>query len=148
MRKLIQAILLLICGIPGAMLLNAQAATDRSQDLKIFVDLEGSDPAVANMYAAKLVSHLVKHGFTVVESEDDANAILHGSGLIQNYSTEYGHTRYFAQAGMRLVNKDGLVLWADDIRSSRYAESASSSFAENVAKSLEKALSDKGQAKK
>jgi|SRR5580704_15022178 hypothetical protein len=148
MRKSVWATLLLICGVFGAVILSAQTATPKPSDLKIFVDMEGSDPAVANMYAAKLISHLVKHGFSVVESMDDADAILHGSGLIQTYSTENGHTRYFAQAGMRLVNKDGAVLWADDIRSSRYAESASSSFAENVAKSLEKGLAEKGKGEK
>jgi hypothetical protein len=126
-------------------MLSAQTGVQGSQDLKVFVELEGSDHGLANMYAAKLISHLMKHGISVVETMDDADAILHGSGFVQSYSTEYGHTRYFAQAGMRLVNKDGLVLWADDVRSSRYAESASTSFAENVAKSLEKALAAKSQ---
>ena len=145
MRKSVLAVLLLLCGISGAAMLSAQTGAQSSQGVKVFVDLEGSDPELANMYAAKLISHLMKHGISVVESMDDADAILHGSGLVQSYSTEYGHTRYIAQAGMRLVNKDGLVLWADDVRSSRYAESASTSFAENVAKSLEKSLSARPQ---
>lgn len=143
MRRFALYIVLLTCAFAASARLDAQPTAHHAQDLKIFVDLEGSDPALANMYAAKLISHLVKHGFSVVESVDDADAILHGSGLIQSYQTEYNHTRYIAQAGMRLVNKDGVVLWADDVRSSRYAESASSSFAENVAKSLDKALSEK-----
>jgi hypothetical protein len=120
MRKSVLTVLLLLCGISGAPKLSAQIGPQSTPDFKVFVELEGSNPDLANMYAAKLISHLMKHGISVVESVDEADAILHGSGFVQSYSTEYGHTRYFAQAGMRLVNKDGLVLWADDVHSSRY----------------------------
>jgi hypothetical protein len=54
-----------------------------------------------------------------------------------------GHTRYRIHAAVRLVDKDGKVLWADDVSSSRYGQSASSSFSENVAKNLEQAVSAK-----
>jgi hypothetical protein len=54
---------------------------------------------------------------------------------------EYGHVRYHVQDGMRLISKEGgVVLWADNISSDRFAHSASSSFAENVAKSLARLL--------
>ena len=46
-----------------------------------------------------------------------------------------------------MVDKDGKVTWADDISNSRYAESATSSFADNLAKSIEKALAEKQQRK-
>jgi hypothetical protein len=97
------------------------------------------------MLSAKLISHLVKRGVSVTESVDDADAVLSGSGLFQSSSSDYGHVRYRLQAGMRLVNKDGSVLWADDVSSSRFSESASSSFADNVAKSVAQALSQRAQ---
>jgi hypothetical protein len=81
----------------------------------------------------------------VIESMDEADSILRGSGFAQSYSTKYGHTRYLTQAGMRLVNKGCFVLWADVVRSSRYAESHSNSFAGNVAKGFEKVLAAKSQ---
>ncbi|MGB6194342.1 MAG: hypothetical protein WBF42_17890 [Terracidiphilus sp.] len=112
--------------------------------MKVFVNpLVGSNADLANMVTAKLISHLVKHEISVVESVDDADAVLNLSGLIQTSTGEYGQMHVRLQAGVRLVSKDGAVLWADDVRSSRYAESASSSFAENVAKNLEKALAEK-----
>lgn len=136
MRRSVAA-LALICGMFGVAL-NAQA----THPPKVFVNpLEGSDKAAADVVSAKLISHLVKHGIAVTESVDDADAVLNCSALIQTSVTDQGHTRYRIQAGVRLVDKDGGVLWADDVASSRYALSASSSFAENVAKSLEQALS-------
>jgi hypothetical protein len=108
----------------------------------VFVNpLEGPDKGVVDMVSAKLISHLVKHGIAVTENVDDADAVLNCTGLIETSTTDEGHTRYRLQAGVRLVDKDGGVLWADDVSSSRYGLSASSSFAENVAKSLEQALS-------
>jgi TolB-like protein len=120
----------------------AQSAPNQPHSLRIYVNhLESSDQAFGDMVTAKLVSHLVKHGLTVVESEEDADAVLTGSGMMQQSTTEYGHTHFRLHAGMRLVSKDkGVVIWADDVASSKFSESASSSFAENVAKSVEEAL--------
>ena len=48
------------------------------------------------------------------------------------------------QGGMRLISKKrGVVLWADDVSSGRFARSASSSFAESVAKSLGRLFADR-----
>jgi Lipopolysaccharide-assembly len=147
MRKSILAsILLLICGT--AVVLKAQAAPEGPSGVKVFVNpLEGQDPALANMLSAELITHLTKHGIAVVEGVDDADVVLNCTGLVQTSTTENGHTRYRIHAAVRLVNKDGKVLWADDITSSRYSQSASSSFSENVAKSLEKAVSAKSRNK-
>ena len=131
------AALLLICSTFG-IALNAQTA----HQPKVFVNpLEGSDKALADMVSAELISHLVKHGIAVTESVDDADAVLNCAGLVETSTSYEGHTRFHIHAGVRLVDKNGGVLWADDVSSSRYASSASSSFAENVAKSLEDALS-------
>jgi hypothetical protein len=142
LRKLLVLLSLLTCGIAGAVHLVAQSLPPQSPGLKVYVaPWEGSDQAVSNMLSAQLISHLVKRGISVTETEDNADAILTGSGLIQTSLSDYGHTRYHLRAGMRLVNKDGDVLWADDVSNSRYAQSASSSFADNVAKSVSQALS-------
>ncbi len=136
MRKYVAA-LALICGMFGVAV-HAQT----THQPKVFVNpLEGPDKALADMVSAKLISHLVKHGIAVTESVDDADAVLNCSGLVETSVSDQGHTRVRIQAGVRLVDKDGNVLWADDVASSRYATSASSSFAENVAKGLEQALS-------
>lgn len=145
MRKLIAA--LLFVGMLGATA-NAQTAPQGPGGFKVFVNpLEGQDRDAANIVSAQLISHLVKHGIAVVESVDDADAVLNCTGLIQTATTEYGHTRYRIHAAVRLVDKDGKVLWADDVSSSRYAQSASSSFSDNVAKSLEQAVSQKTKSK-
>jgi hypothetical protein len=91
---------------------------------------------------SKLISSLVKDcgsGCTVVEDvgpsgdngSDAADGVLTGSLVVQ---TENG--RYRVQGAMRLVDKDGAVIWADTIYSSPFARSATSSFADNTAKKL------------
>jgi NAD-dependent oxidoreductase involved in siderophore biosynthesis len=47
------------------------------------------------------------------------------------------------QGAMRLVAKDGTVLWSDTVISNRLARSATSSFADNVAKKLVSHLASK-----
>jgi hypothetical protein len=138
MKRIVFALALFVS--TGMCVTKLQAQTANHSSPKVFVNpLGGSNSDVANMVTAKLIGHLVKHGISVVESVDDADAVLNMSGLIEN--SNGGHIRL--QAGVRLVNKEGGVIWADDVRSNFYAESASSSFAENVAKNLEKALDPK-----
>lgn len=68
----------------------------------------------------------------------------HQRGRGETSANEYGHTRFHMQAGMRLVSKDkGTVISAEDVASSKFVQSASSSFADNVARSVEKALGPK-----
>jgi hypothetical protein len=135
-------------GVFATGLLNAQSVAPRLKDVKtIYVaPLGGDNPTVANMVTAKLISALAKiqiPGVSIVEDEDNADAILTGAGVVQTATTQSGSTHYVIQAGMRLVSKDGgVVLWADNITNSRYARSASSSFAENVAKSLARLFAD------
>src|ERR1700733_145606 len=93
------------------------------------------------MLSAKLISHPVKHGVSVTESEDDADVILTESGLIGTSLSENGNVPYRLQAGMQIVDKERAVVWADDISGGSFAQSASSSFADDVAKSVAQALS-------
>ena len=135
------ALLFTLC---GAVALHAQRAAPSQPQLKIYVaPIEGYDHGLADMVTAKVISYLVKHGVSVVESEEDADETLTGAGMMQTWSDDYGKTHYHLQAGMRLTNKDGKVVWADDVASSKFAQSATSSFADNVAKSISKALPDK-----
>jgi hypothetical protein len=114
------------------------------KDFYVFVNpLEGSDRDSASMVTAELMSHLVKHGIAVVGSVDNADAVLKCKGQIQTGTAEFGHTLYRIHAAIRLVDKEGNVLWEDDVSSSKYAQSALSSFSDNVAKSLEQAVSQK-----
>jgi TolB-like protein len=131
----------------AAVVASAADSPEHLKDVKaIYVaPLEGQNTEVADMLRAKLISTLTKiQGISVVEDEDNADAILTGSGLLQSATNEYGHTHYVIQGGMRLISKEGgVVLWADNITSSRFARSASSSFAENVAKSLGRIFADR-----
>ena len=147
MQRYVGATLLLL---GGTMLLGAQTPVQRLQDVKtIYVlPMDGQNAELANLLTAKLISHLAKYrGISVVESEDNADAILTGSGLILSTTNAYGHPSYHVKAAMRLDNKDGVVLWGDDVSSGPLARSATSSFAENVAKRLVQAISAESQRK-
>jgi hypothetical protein len=94
-----------------------------------------NDQGAANLVTSKLISYLTKNGVPVVESGDEADAVLTGSYVITSATTN-GYTRYQVQGAMRLTDKDGKVLWGDVVHSGPYAKSATSSFAENVAKKV------------
>src|SRR5579872_5142880 len=90
----------------GSALMLAQAKNHSdvsSKPLKIFVTpLQGGDQGLDNMITAKLISHLVEHHITVVDSSDDADATLTGSGMTSMSSPPY------IQAGLRLVDTNGV----------------------------------------
>lgn len=133
----------------GAGLLEAQSV-QRLQDVRtIYVaPLGGPNPEAANLIREKLISYLTKHRVvSVVEDQDNADAILIGSGLIENTATTNGRASYHVQAAVHLVNKEGKVLWADDVSNSLFVRSATSSFAENVARKLAQAMSGEGDRK-
>jgi hypothetical protein len=98
-----------------------------------------SNPDWDDIVRSKLISSLVRDcgsGCTVVEengdnAEDIADGVLTGAMVIQS-----DNGRYRIQGAMRLVAKDGSVVWADIVYSSPFAHSASSSFADNTAKRL------------
>jgi hypothetical protein len=131
----------------AVVLASAADSPEHLKDVKaVYVaPLEGQNTPVVDMLHTKLISALAKlQSISIVEDEENADAILTGSGLIQTTTSEYRHVHYRIQAGMRLISKEGgVVLWADDVVSSPFARSASSSFAENVAKSLGRLLADR-----
>ena len=133
--------LLLLCSL--GTLLVAQSEVQHLQDVKkiYVVPIEGDNVALANLLSAKLVSYLVKQQrVIVVDSEEAADAVLVSAGRLDTVNGPYGETHYRLQGAVHLANKDGVILWADDLTNSRFARSATSSFAEKVARKLSQAM--------
>jgi hypothetical protein len=123
--------------------LNAQHSVQHLQEVRsIYVPaMAGGNNDMDSLISAKLIGYLAKHHeISVVEMPENADAVLRGTVQVQSQNDNFGRTSYKIQGAMRLVNKDGLVLWADDATNSYFAQSASSSFAENVAKKLLNAM--------
>ena len=98
-----------------------------------------NNPDLDGLVRSKLISSLAKFcgsSCTVMEAAekegDVADTVLKGTVLVQTPDSR----RYRVQGAMRLLDKDGAVLWADTVYSSPLATSATSSFADNVAKKL------------
>jgi hypothetical protein len=121
----------------GASLLNAQSPA-KNHVRRIYIEeLQFRDnPDSGGFVRSKLISSLAQacgSSCTVVDNGDDnADAVLTGTVLIQTPD----HRRYRVQGAMRLVDKEGDVLWAGTIYSSQFARSATSSFADNTAKKI------------
>jgi hypothetical protein len=148
MRKFVRATFLLACGVFGAAFVHAQAEMRQHIELKLFVaPLEGPDADLVKSIRTKLIKDFEKHGISVTETKEDADAILTGSGLMQSsFPTSLGHRPTIRiRASMRLVNKNGVALWAADVSSSRYAVSESSSFVEKVTEKVAGALAEESK---
>lgn len=92
---------------------------------------------------SKLISSLSKEckqrcvvAEQAIDDDTKVDAILTGSWQIE----ECWNCRPRMQGAMRLVAKDGTVLWSDTVYSSRFARSITSSFADEVAKKLVSSL--------
>lgn len=127
-------------------LLNAQAPA-KTHIRRIYVsEIEFPSTVPQNfgsMIRSKLISSLVEvcgSNCTVAEAttpdgnngQDVADAILTGTIGVENPDNRH----WRIQGAMRLVDKDGDVVWAATIYNSPFARSASSSFADNTAKKL------------
>jgi len=135
--------LLALCGSASLLLAQSEVEVQRLQDVKkIFVaPVRGDNAALANLLGAKLVTYLAKQKrVVVVDSEEAADANLSVAGRLDSTTGSYGETYYHLQAAVHLSNKDGVILWAEDLSNSRFARSATSSFAERVAKKLAQAM--------
>jgi hypothetical protein len=102
-----------------------------------------NNPDLDGLVRSKLISSLAQYcgsNCTVVEAvgpsgdngEDIADGVLTGTVVLQTSDSR----RYRVQGSLRLINKDGAVLWAATVYSSPFARSATSSFADNAAKKL------------
>jgi hypothetical protein len=105
-----------------------------------------NNPDFDGLVRSKLISSLAQYcgsDCTVMEAVDKegdvADAVLTGTVLVQTSDSRH----YRVQGAMRLVDKDGAVLWAATVYNSPLARSATSSFADNVAKKLASFLSQK-----
>jgi hypothetical protein len=146
MRKLNRAIILLTCAIFATALLPAQTTPRPSVELKVYVKpLEGPDAELAKSIRAKLISNLEKHGVSITESKENADAILGGSGLMQAATNFRGRPHIHVLASMRLVNKNGVVLWVGDVSSGSLAISESASFVEKVTSKVAAALAEESK---
>jgi hypothetical protein len=146
MRKYLHAVLLLSCGILAAALLPAQIATREPVNLKLFVSpLVGPDADLVKSVRAKLIGNLEKQGISVTGSKEDADAILNGSGIMQTATNFRGRPQIHVLGSMRLVNKNGVALWAGDVSSGSFAISESASFVEIVTKKVAGALAEESK---
>lgn len=139
MKKAIAIFMLLL----AATLLTGQSAVKHIRRIYVNELHFPNNPDWDGFVRSKLISSLVQacgSNCTVVEAigpngengEDTADAVLTGAMLVQTSDSRH----FRIQGGMRLVDKDGAVVWADTIYSSPFARSASSSFADNTAKKL------------
>ncbi|MGA9071581.1 MAG: hypothetical protein WB424_15055 [Terracidiphilus sp.] len=148
MRKFIGVIFLLACGVFAVALVHAQSEPQQDSTLKVFIaPLTGPDADLVKTIRAKLISDFEKHDIVVTNIKEDADAILTGSGLMQsNFATSVSHRpRYRIRGSMRLVNKNGVALWAADVSSSQFAVSETSSFVEKVTEKVAEALSEESK---
>jgi hypothetical protein len=128
-------------------LLIAQTSVQRLRDVKkVYVGSFG-DAFAADVIRNKLISHLVKSGrVEVVENPDQADAILTGASQVTDAaateSNTHGGRTYHATAGVRLLNRDSKILWADDTTNGIFARSVTSSIADKIAKKLLKAIAE------
>jgi hypothetical protein len=128
-----------------------QATSGTKQPFRIAVIIRPAAPMTTDeveLIRSKLISSLVRkcEGSCVVAEQawdDDSkvDAILTGSAVIQNQCYNCAPRM---QGAMRLVAKDGTVLWSDTVYSSAFTRSVTSSFADNVAKKLVSQLRETG----
>lgn len=131
----------------GSTILAQPAITDLASVKTIYVGDFGHGPG-SELIRSKIISGLVKsHRVAVVETENGADAILTGVGELsktEHFSIDNasgsGGSRYHATAGVRLLNQEQKILWADEASNGWFYRSASSSVAEKIVKALLKAL--------
>jgi hypothetical protein len=89
---------------------------------------------LADLVTAKLISHLVEHGVVVLEGDSDhpTDAVLHVTYTMRTLPP-FVHI----EGPVRLTDMSGRVIWAGEARSLPFSHSASSSFAEVVARQVE-----------
>jgi hypothetical protein len=129
---------------------STQSAALRLRDVKaVYVESFGVGPG-AGLIRAEVITSLAKSGrLEVVESPENANAILSGTGEVWK-SQEYlysanpqgamgqGKTKEHASAAVRLVSQaGGKILWADQASDAVMTlHSAASSAADGIVKKM------------
>jgi hypothetical protein len=125
-------------------LLTLPALGQKIQTIRVapLVSTYPGEQQYADLITAKLISHLVGAGVSVVEgaSETPTDAVLKVTYMVQT-TEDNGFKQYHFQGPVRLTDMNGKVVWADEIRNNPFAYSASSSFAENIARKVEAFIS-------
>jgi len=114
--------------------LSAQSTTKHVRSIYVDELHFPSHPDMDASVRSKLISSLAQNcgsGCAVVE-EDTADAVLSGSLDIQTSDNQY----YRVQGTMRLVGKNGTVIWAAGVYSGAPAQIIASHFADYTAKKL------------
>ena len=131
---------LIFCG-----LLSTVEGAQRLQDVqKIYVDSFDEGDA-ADAIRSKIVAQLAKaRRFELVESADQADAVLNGESKIVKLAKRNQHApggeRYHVKADVQLVSKDQTVLWTDGPSTGAASHfTATSNLAERIVKDLLKA---------
>ena len=111
----------------GVALLDAQAPVKHVSTIYVAELHFPSNPDVDGLIRSKLISSLAQYcgsDCTVMEAVDKegdiADAVLTGDILIQTPDSRH----YRVQGAMRLVDNDGVVLWAATVYNSPLARSA------------------------
>lgn len=138
MQAILKTNALLTLVLCGAAILDAQSKPVQTVYVNELVFR--NNPELGGFVRSKLISSLAEYCGSVctvkeaVDGDGDvADTVLNGSVLVQQMEES---RRYKVQGAMRLMDKDGAILWAATIYSSPFARSATSSFADNVAKKL------------
>jgi hypothetical protein len=139
---------LILCGLPGV----AEEAKRLLDIHRIYVDSFDEGDA-ADAIRSKIVAQLAKaRRFEVVESADQADAVLNGASQIVKLAKGNQHApggeRYHAKADVQLIGKDQTILWMDDFSTGAASHfTATSNLAERIVKDLLKATSKDAKTK-
>lgn len=141
MQKFIVSFLFILVATLSSSVLRAQNEGPRQVTLYV-KPLEGSDAALTKSIRAKLIDALAQHGIALVESDEHADIVVGGTGLaLTTKRWTIGHRPApCVRAVMRMVNRNHVTLWSEDISSSRLAIDLSTSFVENVSHKIEDAV--------
>jgi hypothetical protein len=140
MQKFILSFLFLFTALGSTQLL---AQTEEPRQITLYVKpIESSDAALAKSIRSKLVNSLAQHGIALVESDEHADIVVGGSGLsLTTKRWTIGHRPApCVSAVMRMINRNHVTLWSEDISSSRLAVDLSASFVDNVSHKIEEAV--------
>src|SRR3954453_21043026 len=94
----------------GALLSTLPAVGQTTVRVAPLVSEEPYRQDLANLITAKLISHLVQSGISVVEPESDAKT---DATLRITYAVQEGDGNIHIGGAVRLVDSEGKVLWAD-----------------------------------
>jgi hypothetical protein len=140
----------LLCCLMTTPALRAQRVTNNDRPLRVYVGpISGPEEEFTHHVRARLVDELLERGVALVETEENADAVLTGERVQESTKKlRVGQRPAFCIRGdLKLVARRGALLWAGDVSSDRYAVSQSASFAQNAGKKIALALDEEAKRK-